>query len=93
MIVIVDSGGANLISITNALERLGKPAVVSSSIKDIMQASYLILPGVGSAETVMRRLYTLGLVKWLKTTSQPIFGICVGMQILFDYSEEVPPGG
>lgn len=88
MIVIVDSGGANLISITSAIARLGKHVVVSSAIQDIEQASHIILPGVGSAETVMNRLSTLGLVKVLKATTKPVLGICVGMQVLFESSEE-----
>jgi len=88
MIVIVDSGGANLISITSAVARLGKHVVVSSAIQDIEQASHIILPGVGSAETVMNRLSALGLVKVLKATTKPVLGICVGMQVLFESSEE-----
>ncbi|MGQ3890794.1 imidazole glycerol phosphate synthase subunit HisH [Legionella sp. CNM-4043-24] len=88
MIVIVDSGGANLISISNAIERLNKQVTVSSRPQDIEQASHIILPGVGSAETVMNRLNNLGLVEILKATTRPVLGICVGMQVLFDYSEE-----
>ena len=88
MIVIVDSGGANLISITSAIARLGKHVIVSSAIQDIEQASHIILPGVGSAETVMNRLNTLGLVDVLKATTKPVLGICVGMQVLFEFSEE-----
>ncbi|MFT4060206.1 MAG: imidazole glycerol phosphate synthase subunit HisH [Legionella sp.] len=88
MIVIVDSGGANLISITSAIARLGKDVIVSSAIQDIEQASHIILPGVGEAKTVMNRLNTLGLVKVLKATTKPVLGICVGMQVLFEFSEE-----
>lgn len=88
MIVIVDSGGANLISITSAIARLGRHVIVSSAMQDIEQASHIILPGVGQAKTVMNRLNTLGLVNVLKTTTKPVLGICVGMQILFESSEE-----
>ncbi len=88
MIVIVDSGGANLISITSAVARLDKHVIVSSAIQDIEQASHIILPGVGSAKTVMNRLNTLGLVDVLKATTKPVLGICVGMQVLFESSEE-----
>lgn len=88
MIVIVDSGGANLISISNAIERLDKKVIVSSRLQDIEQASHIILPGVGSAQTVMNRLNKLGLSKILRETTKPVLGICVGMQILFEFSEE-----
>jgi len=88
MIVIVDSGGANLISIMSAIARLGKHVMVSSAMQDIEQASHIILPGVGSAEIVMNRLHTLGLVDILKVTTKPVLGICVGMQVLFEFSEE-----
>lgn len=88
MIVIVDSGGANLISIISAIQRLQKQVIVSSAPADIEQASHIILPGVGDAKTVMNRLNSLGLVNVLKATTQPVLGICVGMQILFEFSEE-----
>lgn len=88
MIVIVDSGGANLISIISAIERLGKQVIVSSVIADMEEASHIILPGVGEAKTVMNRLNALGLVDVLKATTKPVLGICVGMQVLFEFSEE-----
>lgn len=88
MIVIVDSGGANLVSITAAIARLGVDVLVSAAKQDIKQASHVILPGVGSAKTVMNRLNTLGLVATLKALTQPVLGICVGMQVLFESSEE-----
>lgn len=88
MIVVVDSGGANLRSISSALIRLNKEVKVSSRLEDIEQASHIILPGVGEAKTVMNRLNTLGLVEALKAITKPVLGICVGMQILFEFSEE-----
>lgn len=88
MIVIVDSGGANLASISNAIARLNQQAVVSSRPQDIEQASHIILPGVGQAKTVMDRLTSLGLIGPLKAATQPVLGICVGMHILFESSEE-----
>lgn len=88
MIVIVDSGGANLVSISSAIERLGYEVRVSGEPKVIESAHRLILPGVGSAKTVMNRLNALSLVSLLRTTTIPLLGICVGMQVLFDYSEE-----
>lgn len=88
MIVIVDSGGANLTSITSSIAHLGRQVIVSNAMQDIERASHIILPGVGSAETVMNRLNTLGLVNVLKATTKPVLGICVGMQVLFESSEE-----
>lgn len=88
MIVIVDSGGANLLSLSSALSRFNTPFLVSADKEEILKASHVILPGVGSAKGVMNRLHSLGLVDVLKQLSQPLLGICVGMQILFEYSEE-----
>jgi glutamine amidotransferase len=88
MIVVVDSGGANLISVLSALARLGVESCVSDSSKEIQAASHVILPGVGSADKVMKRLHMLGLVDMLRALTQPVLGICVGMQVLFESSEE-----
>jgi glutamine amidotransferase len=88
MIVIVDSGGANLASICSAISRLGGEVLVTACKNELAQASHVILPGVGSAETVMNRLNKLGLVDVLKAFKKPVLGICVGMQILFEFSDE-----
>jgi len=88
VIVIVDSGGANLVSITSAFARLGADVLVSGLKQDIERASHVILPGVGSAQNIMHRLRELNLVDVLKSLTQPVLGICVGMQILFEFSEE-----
>lgn len=88
MIVIVDSGGANLVSLLSAFTRLGAKAKVSASIEDINRASHVILPGVGCAKNIMKRLNDLRLVDAIKSLTTPVLGICVGMQILFDYCEE-----
>lgn len=88
MIVIVDSGGANLVSIQSAIARLGHDVIVSSNIKNIERASHLILPGVGSAKHVMKHISDLGLIPVLKRIACPVLGICVGMQILYEFSEE-----
>lgn len=88
MIVIVDSGGANLVSISSAITRLGQDVRVSTSPQEIEEASHVILPGVGSSSVVMERLKRLRLIDTLKALSQPVLGICVGMHILFEFSEE-----
>ena len=83
-IVIVDSGGANLRSIKNAFEKISSQAVVSIDENIISNADYVILPGVGSAQMVMQSLISNNLVNVIKSLTQPVLGICVGMQILFN---------
>ena len=72
MIVVVDSGGANLVSVLSALDRLNVEACVSISAQDIQSASHVILPGVGSADRIMTRLHQLKLVHVLKSLTQPV---------------------
>jgi len=86
--VIIDSGGANLASLQFALERLGARAVVSSDARAIAAAPRVLLPGVGSAADAMQRLRRSGLAELLPTLRQPVLGICLGMQLLFEHSTE-----
>jgi glutamine amidotransferase len=86
--VIVDSGGANLASLRYALERLGARAQVSADAHTIASAARVILPGVGAAGHAMARLRAAGLTRVLRTLEQPVLGICLGMQLLFEASEE-----
>jgi imidazole glycerol-phosphate synthase subunit HisH len=86
--VIIDSGGANLASLQFALERLGARAVVSSDARTIAAAPRVLLPGVGSAADAMQRLRRSGLAELLPTLRQPVLGICLGMQLLFERSAE-----
>ncbi|HEX8755310.1 MAG TPA: imidazole glycerol phosphate synthase subunit HisH [Steroidobacteraceae bacterium] len=86
--VIIDSGGANLASLQFALERLGAAATVSCDASEIAAAPRVILPGVGSAADAMQRLRRCGLAELLPSLDQPVLGICLGMQLLFDRSEE-----
>ena len=88
--VVIDSGGANLSSVLFALERLNAPATVTTSPNEVKSAKRVILPGVGAAADVMKRLHATGLSEVLPTLKQPVFGICVGMQVLFKRSEEGP---
>lgn len=87
-ITIIDSGGANLASLRFALDRLGYNACVSSSVAEIKAANRVLLPGVGSAMAAMSRLRENGLVDVIRGLSQPVLGICLGMQLLGDRSEE-----
>jgi imidazole glycerol-phosphate synthase subunit HisH len=86
--VIIDSGGANLTSVLFALERLNAPATVSTNPDEVRAARRVILPGVGAAADAMKRLRSSGLAEVLPTLKQPVFGICLGMQLLFRHSEE-----
>ena len=87
-VVIVDSGGANLASLRYALERLGARAQVSSDASTVRNAHRVLLPGVGAAASAMRRLQALELVSVLRALTQPVLGVCLGMQLLFERSEE-----
>lgn len=87
-VVIVDSGGANLASLRYALDRLQVRAIVSADANEIRTASRVILPGVGAAAMAMDRLRERGLIDVLRTLTQPLLGICLGMQLLFEHSAE-----
>lgn len=88
MITIIDSGGANIASIQFCLNRLGVTSRLSTDPSIIKKSSHIILPGVGSAEYAMEKLNQYSLIHVIRSLTQPVLGICVGMQILFNYSEE-----
>lgn len=87
-LVLVDSGGANIGSVRYALQRLGVESRLSADADEIRAADRVILPGVGAAGPGMARLRELDLVDTLRDLRQPLLGICLGMQLLFDSSEE-----
>ncbi|MDP9013265.1 MAG: imidazole glycerol phosphate synthase subunit HisH [Pseudomonadota bacterium] len=87
-VVIVASGGANIASLQFALERLDVPSQVSAQPEIIRAASHVILPGVGAAADAMTRLRRDHLDELLPTLRQPVLGICLGMQLLFEASDE-----
>lgn len=87
-VVLVDSGGANIGSVRYALERLGVSAGMTADAETILAADRVILPGVGAAAPAMARLRQLNLVPLLRGLKQPLLGICLGMQLLFEGSEE-----
>jgi glutamine amidotransferase len=87
-VVIVASGGANIASLKFALERLGTPSEVSADAARIRGATHVILPGVGAAADAMTRLRGSGLDALIPTLTQPVLGICLGMQLLHDASAE-----
>jgi imidazole glycerol-phosphate synthase subunit HisH len=91
MIGVIDYGMGNLHSVSKALERLGKDYFVSENVEELQKADGLILPGVGSFRDAMEILQKDGLdqfvIEWAKA-GKPILGICLGMQLLFEESEE-----
>jgi len=86
--VIIDSGGANLASLQFAFERLGANTHVTADAAEIRSAPRVILPGVGSAADAMARLRKNRVADLLPSLTQPVLGICLGMQLLFARSEE-----
>ena len=87
-IVIVANGGANIASLQFALERLKVASAVSADAAEIRAASHVILPGVGAAADAMSRLRRNRLDTLIPTLEQPVLGICLGMQLMFETSEE-----
>ena len=91
MIVVVDYGMGNLRSVSKALESLGAEVRVSGDPADIARAAKLILPGVGAFDAAMEGLASRGLIEPIKAalaTPVPYLGICLGLQLLFEQSEE-----
>ncbi len=87
-VVLVDSGGTNIASVSFALERMGIACQLTSEAAVIQAADRVILPGVGAAAQGMARLREADLVGVLRDLTQPLLGVCLGMQLLFDGSEE-----
>ncbi len=87
-IAIIDSGGANIASLLYAFERLNTTAVLTSDANVILNAERVLLPGVGAAKDAMKRLADAGLVDLIRELTQPVLGICLGMQLMCDGSEE-----
>ena len=88
MLAIVDSGGANIASVRFALERLGVQSELTADLAVIRAADRVILPGVGAASEGMKRLQAKGLIDCVRALTQPVLGVCLGMQLLFEESEE-----
>ncbi len=87
-VALIDAGGANIGSVRYALQRLGVEAMLTGDAQVIRDADRVILPGVGTAAQVMQRLQEQDLVEVLRTLDKPLLGVCVGMQVLFDHSDE-----
>lgn len=87
-LVIIDAGGANLGSVRAAFARLGVRPELSRDPARIAAAERLVLPGVGAAAPVMKTLRDSGLDALLRSLKTPLLGVCIGMQVLFERSEE-----
>jgi glutamine amidotransferase len=87
-IAIIDSGGANIASLQFALQRLNQDSILTTKAADIRSAARVILPGVGAARNAMDKLRSYGLVDIIRELRQPVLGICLGMQLLAEASDE-----
>ncbi len=87
-LAIIDSGGANIASLQFAIQRLGIESDLTTDPARLKSASHVLLPGVGAAADCMSRLEKAGIVDTIRELQQPLLGICVGMQLLFEASEE-----
>lgn len=88
MIAIVDYDTGNLCSVCNALQRLGVEYVLTDDAETIRNADKVLLPGVGEASSAMEKLRERGLCDVIKNLTQPVLGICIGMQLMCASSEE-----
>jgi glutamine amidotransferase len=87
-VLVLPTGGANLASIVDAFERLGARCEVSAAAGAYRRAEILVLPGVGAAPEARRRLDAAGLAARLREERRPVFGVCLGLQMLFEASAE-----
>lgn len=87
-VAVIHSGGANLGSVLHALNRLGTESVLTRDPAVIRSASRVILPGVGAAAWAMNALREARLVETIQSLTQPVLGICLGLQLMFERSAE-----
>ncbi len=87
-IVIIDYGAGNTKSVQFALKRLGMEALLTNNEKLIRKADKIIFPGVGHANSAMEKLKQVGLDVVIPSLTQPVLGVCLGMQLMCEFSEE-----
>ena len=87
-LVIINYGAGNIQSIKFAIQRLGYEAILSNDVEEILAADKVIFPGVGEASSAMTKLRVSGLDKIVPELKQPVLGICLGMQLMCNSSEE-----
>lgn len=93
MVAIIDYDAGNIRSVEKAVRYLGKEVTVTSEPEEILAADRVILPGVGAFGDAMKRLHAMGLVEVIRQAADrgtPFLGICLGLQLLFEKSEESP---
>lgn len=87
-LIIIDYGAGNIKSIQFAFKRLGVEAILTNDIDAIKSADKVIFPGVGEASSAMKMLIESGLHEIIPTLKQPVLGICLGMQLMCNFTEE-----
>lgn len=87
-VLLLNSGGSNYTSLQSAFERLGATCLQSSEPADIERASHIVLPGVGSAGSAMQAIRQQNLAEQIIALQKPLLGICLGMQVLYEASDE-----
>jgi glutamine amidotransferase len=95
-IAVADYGSGNLHSVSRAIARVGGSALVSRDAREIAAADALVIPGVGHFGACMRAICRLGLdrvIEDFRASGRPVFGVCVGMQVLFEGSDEDAESG
>ncbi len=88
MIAIIKYNAGNICSVQNALTRLGYKSIITEDENEILRAEKVILPGVGEASSAMKYLKEKGLDRAILKTKQPLLGICLGLQLMCDFTEE-----
>ena len=88
MIAILKYNAGNATSVENAVQRLGYETIITDDLSVLKNADKVILPGVGEAGSAMKYLNEKGLDEMIKSLKQPVLGICLGMQLLCEFSEE-----
>ncbi|WP_332844041.1 imidazole glycerol phosphate synthase subunit HisH [Solibacillus palustris] len=86
---VIDYGMGNLFSVEQALKKLDAEVIVTSDKAQLQAVDALVLPGVGAFPDAMKRLEETDLIDFIQTTKKPLLGICLGMQLLFEESDEV----
>jgi glutamine amidotransferase len=93
MTAIIDYGAGNTRSVANALDRLGAAWTLTAEAAVLDAAERVILPGVGAAASAMEALRVRDLIRWLRATDKPLLGVCLGLQLLYERSDEGDAAG